>query len=271
MSSHPYILGSGDLELDRLAKQHDIWRPTTAKLWQSADFGSGQRILDLGCGPGFTSFELAERVGANGQIIAMDNSERFMQVLTSWCNERGIQNIDARPGDAYSPGIEANSLDGIFIRWLLCFLPDTARIIRAAADALAPGGRIVTLDYFHYLSIQCFPPSEIFSRVFQKIYQSFEDSGGDLDVGGKLPGMMQDAGLEIIHLEPVIDTVRPGSAIWQWVRAFQKVYLPQLVEKGYLSAADLAANDRDWQLRGEDPAGFFLSPPMLGVVARKPG
>lgn len=271
MSSHPYLLGSGDLELDRLARQHDVWRGTTEKLWQAANFGPGQRILDLGCGPGFASFELSERTGPGGQIIAMDSSERFVGVLKSWCKERGVSNIDARLGDAYSPGIEPGSLDGIFIRWLLCFLPDTQRIIRAAADALTPGGQIVTLDYFHYLSIQCFPSSEIFSRVFRRIYQSFQDAGGDLDVGGKLPGQMQDAGLEILHLQPVIEAVRPGSAIWQWVRAFQKGYLPQLVEKGYLSAEDLVANDRDWLMRSEDPASFFLSPPMLGIVARKPG
>lgn len=270
MNSHPYILGSGDAELDRLARQHDVWRQVTRGLWQSAGFSSGQRILDLGCGPGFGSFELAKLVGDDGQVIAMDNSERFLGVLQDWCEERNAKNVEVRQGDAYSPGIEAASLDGIFARWLLCFLPDTARIIQSAAQMLAPGGRIAVMDYFHYLSIECFPPSEIFTHVFRSIYQSFADSGGDLDVGGKLPELMRQAGLNVVHIEPIVDTARPGSDIWQWVRTFQSAYLPQLVEKGYLSEDDLLTNDAHWREQEQNPASFFLSPPMVGVVAQKP-
>ena len=271
MSGHPYILGSGDIELDRLASQHDVWRSSTKHLWHQAGFGNGQRILDLGCGPGFSSFELAELVGHRGHVICMDSSERFIDVLGAWCQDRGVSNIDVRLGDAYSPGIEPGTLDGIFVRWLLCFLPDTQRLVATAADMLAPGGQIVVMDYFHYRSIQCFPPSNLFTRVFEKIYESFSDSGGDLDVGGKLPLLMHTAGLEVTHIEPITTSARPGSAIWQWVRDFQKIYLPQLVEKGYLSDEELVDNEREWRARAENPASFFLSPPMLGVIARKPG
>lgn len=269
MGQHPYILGSGDDELDRLASQHDVWRATTERLWSAAGFGAGQRILDLGCGPGFTSFALAERVGQRGRIIAMDNSERFIEVLQAWIRERKTRNIEAVQGDAYNPGLKAGSLDGIFVRWLLCFLPETQRIIHKAAKMLAPGGHLAVMDYFHYRSIQCFPASELFTHVFAKIFLSFADAGGDLDVGGKLPQLMHNAGLDIVHVEPIMVAAQPGSPVWQWVRTFQKGYLPKLVEKGYLSAQEVAANDLEWRNRAEDPASFFLSPPMLGVVAKK--
>lgn len=269
MKKHPYVLGTGDAELDRLAKQHDIWRPVTVGLYDEAGFGAGQRLLDLGCGPGFTSFELAERVGPDGKIIALDNSRRFIEVLSGWCRERAVENIDARVADALEPGLPVASVHGAFIRWLLCFLPDPGRVIDAVASALRPGGHLVVMDYFHYLAIDTFPASDIFRHVFGQIHQSFADAGGDLDIGDKLPGLMLEAGLEVIHLEPIIETARPGSAVWQWVRAFQRSYLPQLVKKGYLSADDLDANDADWRQRAENPASFFLSPPMLGVVARK--
>ena len=61
-----YLLGTDEEELRRLQAQHDTWHPETADLWERADFSAGQVILDLGCGPGFTSLELAERVGAEG-------------------------------------------------------------------------------------------------------------------------------------------------------------------------------------------------------------
>lgn len=269
MSEHGYILGTGDVELDRLARQHDVWRETTVALWDAAQFGPGQRLLDLGAGPGFASLELAERTGPAGQVTALDNSERFVGILQDWITAREVRNLETRVADATAPGIEPESMDGVYVRWLLCFLPDPARVIEQAAAALAPGGRLVVMDYFNYLSIRCFPASPIFTRVFQQVHKSFADAGGNLDVGDTLPVLMHDAGLEILRIEPIIRVARPGGAIWQWVRAFQRSYLPRLLEQGYLSEDELAANDADWRARAEDPASFFLSPPMLGVVGRK--
>lgn len=270
MNEQSYILGTGDVELDRLALQHDVWRETTNELWDVAQFGAGQRLLDLGAGPGFASMELAERTGSSGQVTAVDNSERFVGHLRNWITERGVDNINVQLGEATAPDVTAGTMDGVYIRWLLCFLPDPSAVIEKAADALAPGGRLVVMDYFNYLSIRSFPHSEIFNHVFHSVHKSFADAGGNLDVGDSLPGLMLDAGLEILRIEPVIKIARPGGAIWQWVRGFQRSYLPRLVEQGYLSEAELEANDEDWRARAEDPASFFLSPPMIGVVARKP-
>lgn len=270
MGEHHYILGTGDVELDRLARQHDVWREITSALWDAAQFGPGQRLLDLGSGPGFASLELAERAGPAGQVTALDNSERFVGILQDWIATREIQNLHVRLADAAAPDIESGSMDGVYIRWLLCFLPDPARVIDQAAAALAPGGRLVVMDYFNYLGIRSFPDSAIFNRVFAQVHKSFANAGGNLDVGDTLPALMHDAGLEILRIEPIIKVARPGGAIWQWVRAFQRSYLPRLLEQGYLDAAEIAANDEDWRARAEDPASFFLSPPMLGVVARKP-
>ncbi len=270
MSEHSYILGTGDVELDRLARQHDVWRETTDELWDVARFGPGQRLLDLGCGPGFASMELAERVGPSGQIIAVDNSERFVGHLRNWIAERGIENVDVQLGEATAPEVTPGTMDGVYIRWLLCFLPDPSKVIEEAAATLAPGGRMVVMDYFNYLSIRSFPHSEIFNRVFHGVYKSFADAGGNLDIGDTLPNLMIDAGLEILRIEPIVKIARPGGAVWQWVRGFQRSYLPRLVKQGYLSEAELEANDEDWRARAEDPASFFLSPPMIGVVARKP-
>ena len=59
-----YLLGTNDEELRRLQAQHNTWQAETTDLWDRAAFRAGQTILDLGCGPGFTSLELGERVGA---------------------------------------------------------------------------------------------------------------------------------------------------------------------------------------------------------------
>jgi cyclopropane fatty-acyl-phospholipid synthase-like methyltransferase len=44
--------------------------PKSAADWDRAGFGPGQRLLDVGCGPGFASLDLVERVGGYGQVLA---------------------------------------------------------------------------------------------------------------------------------------------------------------------------------------------------------
>ena len=70
-SEASYVLGSHAIERERLERQHAIWRDAMLSSWDRAGFGPGQRLLDLGCGPGFASCELAERVGPAGQVLAM--------------------------------------------------------------------------------------------------------------------------------------------------------------------------------------------------------
>ena len=89
-----YILGTDEQELYRLGLQHQVWASEAQKGWNLAQFSSGQTILDLGCGPGFCSKELAFLTGPKGKIIGIDRSKNYIDyfvkeeiyvVLTSEC------------------------------------------------------------------------------------------------------------------------------------------------------------------------------------------
>ena len=76
-----YFIGVNDAEVDRLRAQHDAWRPETDLLWHEAGFASCRSILDLGCGPGFTSMDLARVVGPSGEICAVDKAQSYLRSL----------------------------------------------------------------------------------------------------------------------------------------------------------------------------------------------
>ena len=67
-----YPFGYGDEELQRLREQHRVWQEENQRLLNRAGFGQGNTLVDLGCGPGFTTLDLARRVGPMGRIIAVD-------------------------------------------------------------------------------------------------------------------------------------------------------------------------------------------------------
>ena len=64
-----YILGTDTEELHRLGIQHQIWSSEAQMAWKSAGFTAGQTLLDLGCGPGFCTRELAYITGTSGKVF----------------------------------------------------------------------------------------------------------------------------------------------------------------------------------------------------------
>ena len=67
MASGAYVLGTEPPERERLRLQHEVWLPLAQAAWERAQLAPGQRVLDLGAGPGFCSVGLARAVGAKGR------------------------------------------------------------------------------------------------------------------------------------------------------------------------------------------------------------
>lgn len=263
-----YVLGTHDAELERLGLQHRVWSEQAFALWNRAGFAPNQTILDLGCGPGFASIDLA-RLFPTSKVIAIDESPRFIEHLKRRCNVEGVRNVDARVGDAQALDLPTASIDAVYSRWVLCFLPDPAAAVRGVARALRPGGIFAVQDYFNYESLTLAPRSEIMTRVVQAVGESWRKRGGDPDFVARLPGMMIDAGLEVREITPQLRIARPQTAVWQWPTTFFANFVPMLVEQGFLAHADLETFKAEWQRRSSDPATFFFAPPAFDVVGVK--
>ena len=57
--------------------------------------------------------------------------------------------------------------------------------------------------------------------------------------------------------------------MWQWISTFQRLHLPALVDKGYLTAGELAAHQAWWTSLAQDPDAVFFAPPVMGVIGVK--
>src|ERR1041384_2392030 len=93
-NENAYVLGTHDVEIDRLALQHRVWRPRALDAWRRAGFTQRQVLMDVGCGPGEATVDLAEITGPNGRVIAIDKSERFLHVLETRKQQRALPHIE---------------------------------------------------------------------------------------------------------------------------------------------------------------------------------
>lgn len=265
----PYLLGTHSAEERRLETQHRLWVGAARDLWDRAGFGPGARLLDLGCGPGFAALELADRVGEGGRVLAVDESVVFIGRLTREARRLGLKQLTTRVDRAEELRLEPASLDGAFVRWLCCFLPDPATVIDRVVKGLRPGGRLVAWDFLNYGAMTLLPRSPAFERVHAAVYESFASSGGDLNIGDRLPGLIAASGCRLVDLVPLVRFIRPGTSFWKWPTQFFSNFVPRLVETGLLTKPERLAFEAEWRDRERDPGTFLFAPPMIGIVAEK--
>ena len=104
----------------------------------------GDRVLEIGAGPGFVSFALADRVGPTGVVYALDRSTEALAQLERRQNERGIGHIQRIVADAATlqpDGVQASSA---LITMVLHHADDPAEILRNV-----PPGAPIVIGEFH--------------------------------------------------------------------------------------------------------------------------
>ena len=264
-----YVLGTDDDELSRLGLQHQLWAEFTARGWERAGFGRGQNLIDVGCGPGYATFDLAARVGSTGSITAIDQSEKFIGHIQRQMQTRGVSNIRPTIRNVERLQLPARSFDGAYARWVFCFVKKPQAVVAGMARSLKKGGVFVIHDYFNYESVLIAPNHKIFHKFFQMVSRSWKIHGGDPDIGSRLPQILSSSGFRIRETNPILRSARPGSPLWQWPDSFFRNYVPALVEMKLLTATEAAEFRREWKKRSHDPSSVFITPPMLEIIAEK--
>ena len=101
-------------------------------------------FLDLGTGTGRMLALVAPRAG---RAVGVDTNHAMLAVARANLERAGIRRVELRQGDIYALPVERGAFDLVLIHQVLHFLDDPARAVREAAAALAPGGRLVVVDF----------------------------------------------------------------------------------------------------------------------------
>jgi len=263
-----YILGTETAELHRLGLQHQVWSSEAIKGWELAGFTAGQTLLDLGCGPGFCTTELAYITGEKGKVIAVDKSAFYIDFLSKVTRQYGL-NIKTQCCDFASMKLKDNSIDGIYSRWAMAWIPNPKEIISKLHKSLVKGGVIVTHEYFDWSTLQTEPFKPALAKGIAAALQSLRDQPGTIDVGKKLPALFEKSGYEIVSSRPMLKMATPQNITWHWPKSFFNLYFPKLVASDYLTTEEVRkALDEFDELENETGA-TILCPLMREVIARK--
>ncbi|HEX8571434.1 MAG TPA: methyltransferase domain-containing protein [Allosphingosinicella sp.] len=267
MGDRDYVLGTHDEEVARLGLQHQVWRPQVLDAFRRVGIGPGATVVDVGAGPGFASTDLAEIVGPDGRVIALERSRRFLDALEERARGLGLANIEASERDVAESGFGEGFADACWCRWLLSFVADPRRTVGHIASALKPGGRAVFHEYADYRAWRTLPPDPDLERFRTLVIQSWRDSGGEPDIGLQLPGWLALEGLEIVEVRPLIHIVRKGDPVWEWPASFMASGAGRLAELGYVEAGEAERLATALDRLPQD--SWMTTPLVLEVIARR--
>ena len=269
MADRDYVLGTEDEEIERLGLQHRVWRERMLAAFARAAIGHGAIVIDVGCGPGYASVDLAAIVGPEGRVLAFERSRRFLDSLDERAARLGLGNIAATERDVAEEPLGEAVADAAWCRWVLSFVADPARTVAHVARALKPGGVAIFHEYADYGAWRAMPPSEEVDRFRTLVMKSWRDSGGEPDAALHLPSWLAAAGMEVVEARPLVEIVRRGDFTWEWPRAFMSVNAHRLHELSYVDAeeAERLAGAIDTLPEGT----LMITPIVAEVIARKRG
>ncbi|WP_432412410.1 class I SAM-dependent methyltransferase [Rasiella sp. SM2506] len=267
-TSQPYILGTDSQELHRLGVQHQIWASEAQQGWKNAGFAAGHTILDLGCGPGFCTKELAYIVGESGKVLGVDLDEGYIQHLTQVADLYHL-NIDGICSDFNDLQLKPNSIDGLYSRWALAWVPNAKEILQKTYDALKPGGKMVLQEYYDWSTHQTEPQLPGLSKAIAACLKSFKDQKGEIDIGRELPRILAELGMKVTSIRLIPKLATPENLIWQWPKTFYYSYFPRLVHMGLLTEAEAKQAFEDHKTLEKDKNTTLFCPMMVEVIAEK--
>lgn len=223
---------------------------------------AGARVLDVGCGPGTITADLARLVGPDGHVLGIDASAEVVAVAQQQA-AAGLDNLRFAVDVIEHPAVAAaGGYDVVHAHQVLQHLPDPVAALRQMGRLARPGGVVAARDA-DYTAMAWYPQSDGLDRWLATYQAVARRSGAEPDAGRRLLGWAQRAGFA---------DVTASASVWcfatewdrQWWAGLQADRITESAVAEHALAGSLA--DRDdlegmataWREWGEAADGWFV-------------
>lgn len=187
----------------------------------------GMRVLDIGCGTGAITADIARAVGPQGAVVGLDRDSANLEIARQ--EHAAVPNLSFQAGDILAPDF-ATSIDAPFdlvnATRVLLWIGEPVHALQQMKKVVRPVGRIVALDYsLDDTEWDPEPPSS-FCDFYRAFLQFRSSNGWDNSMARHLPAVFGAAGLTDIQTHRCDEVVRRGdpnfahenrSRIWLYV------------------------------------------------------
>jgi SAM-dependent methyltransferase len=261
-----YVIRGGQEGYERLTVlSKDHW-PNTSALLARTGIEPGMKCVDLGCGGGEVTIEIAKLVAPKGRAVGIDMDAVKLELGRRAAAERGITNVDFKQANV-NDWDEPDSYDFVYSRFLLQHLRRPLDLLSRMWSAVRVGGAIVVEDGDHD-GWYCHPPNRGFDFFVRTYNEALDHSGGDHAFGRKL----YEGFLEVGIPEPevsLVQSARTRGDVKQLAWLTLDATKDSIISLGIASLEEVetALNDL-WQLT-EDHRSLIGAPRVFQVWSRR--
>jgi SAM-dependent methyltransferase len=261
-----YAIVGGKAGYDRLlVLARSRWRDTSALL-ERAGISEGMKCVDVGCGGGEVSLNLAERVGPNGFVVGIDMDAVKLELGRAAAKKRGLANVEFRvlPVQDWA---ERAAYDLVYSRALLHHLSAPVPLLRRMWAAVRAGGRLVVEDADHD-GWAAYPQNDGFDFHVRMLSGVIDRRGGDHSAGRKLVRHCLDAGIPSPEVSLVESVNFQGEAKEMPLLTLGAI-ASAIESEGLASRAEIEAATDSLERFTRDPTTLISGPRMYQVIAHR--
>lgn len=221
----------------------------------------GMSLLDVGCGPGTITMDLADLVGPTGRVSALENTDRALGLARGEAQRRDTRNVDFVLGDVLSLDLPDDTFDVVHAHQVLQHVSDPVRALGEMRRVCRPGGVVAARDS-DYSAFTWFPASPELDRWLEVYLQVARSNDAEPDAGRRLLSWAHAAGLtEVTAGSSTWCYSTPMDRAWWgglWAdRIVDSAVARQAVERGFATEAELDAISAGWRRWASHEDGWF--------------
>ena len=161
--------------------------------WLLEHLRPGQRVLDMGCGPGSITIGLARAVAPGGTVLGIDMEESQLTTARDLAKQEGVSNAVFAAGDITGMSVGREEFDAVHLHRVLTHVPGTLAALEQARRALRPGGILFCREM---ITGKCFTEPDF--GVLDEAWRMYEDlvswNDGHPNIGRRLKETLITAG-----------------------------------------------------------------------------
>jgi SAM-dependent methyltransferase len=221
---------------------------------------SGATVLDVGCGPGTITADLAT-LTAPGRVTALETSEEALGLARAEIERRGIETVDFAVGDVHALDFPGDTFDVVHAHQVLQHVSDPVRALREMRRVTRPGGVVAVRDgdYAAFTWFPRVPGLDEWLALYEKVARA---NGGEPDAGRRLLSWAHAAGFSDVTATSSTwcfadETDRAWwGGLWA-ERVLKSDMARTALETGAAAPADLERMSAAWRTWAADPDGWL--------------
>ncbi|MFH8389276.1 class I SAM-dependent methyltransferase [Streptomyces sp. NPDC018036] len=218
------------------------------------------RILDIGCGPGTITADLAALV-PDGRVTGVDHAPGILDQARRTADERGLRNVEFAVADVHALEYPDDTFCVVHAHQVLQHVGDPVQALREMHRVTRPGGFIAVRDA-DYSSMTWYPATPGLDDWLDLYLRVARANGGEPDAGRRLTSWARAAGIRDITSTSSTWTFATEEEREWWSglwadRTLASAYAERATEGGHATPERLRAVSDAWRRWGRDEDGWF--------------